>query len=150
MHQAICPSKFANNGNAVQEKQLSTGLKVKSNTTATKVSPGRARLKSAAFTQVRQTTQISGRAMKNRSIEVPAGFHSKKDSEKYDQTFGSLQNQDEIETRNLEETQNLHERQTVLSKTKDGPPYNNSDVYEDLKSAQEYTPELEKLLLSGH
>ena len=84
MQQIIYPSKFANNGNAVPEKPPATGLKVKSNTTATQVSPGRARLKSAAFTQVRQTTQISGRAMKNRSIEAPAGFHSKKESEQYD------------------------------------------------------------------
>ena len=49
----------------------------------------------------------------------------------------------------MEETQNLQERQTVLSKTRDvGPSQTNADVYDDLKSPNEYTPELEKLLLS--
>ena len=37
-----------------------------------------------------------------------------------------------------------------MSKTRDaGPSQTNFDVYEDLKSPNEYTPELEKLLLSG-
>ena len=82
MNRVIYPSNFQNAGNKVRAGIPSAALQFRSNTTTETASPGRSRLKSAAFTRAKVKAQISGRAKKNRSIEAPTGFHIKnKDSE---------------------------------------------------------------------